>query len=51
MFPKSLYMLHIHFGKRVKFVQKPGHEDALYNKFVFLKGSVDQYLRYSTLKN
>lgn len=30
-------MLHIHFGKRVKFVQKPGHEDALYNKFVFFK--------------
>lgn len=34
MFPKLLK--HIHFGKRVKFVQKPGHEDALYNKF-FLK--------------
>lgn len=36
MFPKLLK--HIHFGKkRVKFVQKPGHEDALYIKFVFLK--------------
>lgn len=37
VYVSKIIKAHSFWKKRVKFVQKPGHEDALYIKFVFLK--------------